>query len=242
MGCVERGLVSADALFALATGQDDESAALHVATCADCAAAVAGYAMADRELRSRLARVDCPDALALGELALGLLDPSHALLVHAHLADCPHCAGEVKLLTAELGGDPLRELVAGPGLLRRIMARLVPVQAQGMAPAGVRGDLDAGLRTYEAEDITVSLTDQPVGHGAERTFTVLGLVDIAGVAPDDGAEVRVSSASGQAGTASLDSYGNFSIAGLQPGDYGLELRFPDRLVAIESVEIGNIPA
>lgn len=242
MKCVERGLVSADDLFALATGQGSEPAATHVAGCPTCTATVAGYAMADSELRSKLARADCPGALVLGELALGFLDQQHALRVYAHLADCPHCASEMKLLATELRDEPLRELIAGPGLLRRILARLVPVQTSGMALAGVRGAMDAGPRTYEAEDVTVSLTDQSEGHGTARTWTLLGLVDIAGVAPEDGAEVRMTSAAGQIGTAQLDAFGNFSIAGLQPASYNLELRFPARLIAIDNIEIGNTPA
>jgi hypothetical protein len=241
MECNEPGSVSADDLFALAMGEDAGSAALHVATCPPCAAAVDAYVAADRVLHSRLARVDCPGSLALGELVLGVLDPSSTLSVRAHLADCPPCASDAKFLAAELAGDPLGEMLAGPSLLRRIIARLLPVPAPGTALGGVRGESMGGPRSYEAEDVSISLTDQPEGHGTNRSWTLLGLVDIEGAAPADGTEVRLTSSSGTIGTSRLDRFGNFSIVGLHPGTYGLELHFPDRVVAIEPVEIGSTP-
>jgi hypothetical protein len=242
MECIEPGKVSVDELFALAMGEDSEPAATHAANCPSCAATVEGYADADRLLHSKLARVDCPATLTLGELILGILDPSAALDVRAHLADCHYCASDMKLLALELAGDPLRELVAGPSLLRRLAARLVPVPAPGMSIGGVRGGPINGPRTYDAENVTILLTDHREGHGAGRLWTLLGLVDIEGDAPPDGTEVRLTSSTGKVDISRLDTHGNFSVAGLQPGTYSLELHLSDRVVDVESIEIGSSPA
>src|SRR5437868_7343036 len=107
MECTKPGAVTPESLMTYATGETDTLPATHIALCPACAAQALGYGRVDRVLRSRLYRVDCPSTQVLGELALELLPPDDIITVRAHLALCPHCAGELATLSKALREDPI---------------------------------------------------------------------------------------------------------------------------------------
>ena len=238
MECTDPGLIGPEELFAVAIGEPDERAGHHVQRCAACAATVAAYSREERALRDSLFRVACPEAQILGELALGLLGPEEALPVRRHLVDCRHCSSELRLLTSSLNGDPLTELLEGPGLVRRIVARLRQAPAGSLLMAGVRGTPGEGPQVFEAEEMTISLNAHAEGRGAKRTWSLFGLLDVAGMPPDTSTNLRLLTPSGSATSLPLDAIGNFTATGLQAGTYGLEIVFADRTITIEDITIG----
>jgi hypothetical protein len=237
--CTEPGRVTADQLFAVATGEQAEPARSHVEQCSVCAADVASYEREDRALRTRLLRNSCPSSLALGELVLGMLETTEALAIRAHLVDCRFCTEEMRHLGADLAGDPMADPVPEPGPLRRFLARLLPTPALGLAPAGLRGGTPAEGHSYQAEGITVSLSVQAEGQGVARSWTLLGLVDVDGSPPDATCDVRVIANGVVMTSVAVDEYGSFLAPGLAAGIYDLELRCVDKVLAIEGVGVGG---
>ena len=240
MDCIEPGAVSPDDLIAFVDGEADARTAAHVAACSACAAQAATYAQEQRWLSSWLYRVDCPPAPTLGELSLGLLPPDDALGVRAHLALCPHCRGELARLDAALRDDPFAALAPESNRLARIVARLLPAPASGLAYAGVRGATTSAARIYEAEGVTLSLAvevDAP-----ERSWTLLGLViDETGAELPAGAPVRLLREDQTVAVAALDDAGNLVFAGLAAGTYELDVTLGERSIAVEGIEVGAPP-
>jgi hypothetical protein len=241
MECIEPGVIAEDQLFALACGESQPAAAIHIARCAACASFVSTYAAADTRLARGLHRLECPSALTLGELALELLKPDEALSVRVHLADCPRCGAELSVLIEDTRGEPLADLMRAPSMFRRIVAALAPAAGHSIAPAGLRGTA-GGVSIYEAEEVTVSLIGQAVGQGGARTYALLGLIDVSGSTPLQASEAALSKEAACVASAAVDELGNFSLDQLQPGTYMLELRFPDRVVVLERVEVGDADA
>lgn len=237
MKCREPGLVTPEDVLACATGEADARTAAHVQTCPACAAQAADYAQADTRLK-QLFRADCPATQTLGELALDLLDPQDALAVRAHLALCPHCTGELATLQSALRGNPLEDLAPRPSLLERIVARLLSVPDLQGAYAGVRGADNSTTRTYEADGLTISLTIETKRIGAERRWTLLGLViDEVGDQLPAGGTIRLLRDGRVLAEAALDEVGNLVFDGLEAGTYNLELALAGRVIAIEAIEV-----
>lgn len=242
MDCIDPSAVSPDDLMAYADGEADARTSAHVASCSACAAQAGAYAQEQRVLLSRLYRVDCPSTLHLGELSLGLLDPDDALGVRAHLALCPHCRDELAALDAALRDDPLAALAPAPGRLARIVARLLPAPAPGVAYAGVRGAAESSARTYEADGVTISLSVDPEGAGREQRMTLLGLVlDETGAELPVGDPVRLLRGDQPVTETTLDEMGNFALSNLDAGVYDLEVTLGDRAIAIEGIAVGPTP-
>jgi hypothetical protein len=238
MDCTEPGRIADDDLFALACGELRPAAASHVATCAACASTVSEYATADRRLAGSLYRLDCPPALRLGELALNMLEPRDTFAVRAHLADCPRCGAEFSDIVEAARGEPLAELMRAPGVLRRIVANLMPVPVRGLAMAGLRGST-GGTRVYEAEDVTVSLIEQASEQGGIRVWSVLGLVDLTSPTSFQASEAVLNLDANRVALAKVDQLGNFALDYLQSGIYSLELQFQDRVVVLDGVIVGD---
>jgi anti-sigma factor RsiW len=106
MECVAPGQVLPEDLLAYVNGDAGAVVVDHVARCAACTRRAAAYANLERTLRARMFRAECPAAQVLGDLAVGLLSPEETTSVRAHLARCPHCAGELAQLEAALRDDP----------------------------------------------------------------------------------------------------------------------------------------
>jgi len=245
MECIESGSVAPEDLLAHAEGAADSGMAAHIASCPACAALVSSYRAADRFLRARLYRVDCLAPLTLGELALDLLAPSETLAARQHLALCPHCTADYRALAASLTGDPLRDLAPRPGPLRRLIARLLPAPGVGLggAYAGVRGGGgDAATLTYEAEDVTLSLSAEPEqGHAAGRWSLLCLVLDESGELPGAGSPLRLLRDGHVAAEAALDEWGNAVFGGLEAGLYDLEAELGRYAIAVPAIPIGVAP-
>lgn len=241
MECIDPGAVTPEDLVAYAGGDGDARTAGHVTACAACADQAAGYATSARILSSRLFRVDCPPALTLGELALGMLEPEDGLTMRTHLALCPHCRADLATLEGTLREDPLAALAPAPGRLARIVARLLPAPGRDAAYAGVRGSGASGSRTYDAGGLTVSLTVEAEGGGAVARWALLGLVvdEEGGTAPS-GAPIRLLRDGRAVDEAPLDEAGNVVFGALEAGAYDLEIVLDERVVAVEGIAVGGM--
>lgn len=249
MECIEPGSVAPEDLLAHAERAADSGTAAHSASCPACAALVSSYRAADRLLRARLYRVDCPAPLTLGELALDLLAPAEMFAARRHLALCPHCTADYRALAASLAGDPLRDLAPPPRLPRRVIARLLPAPGVGLggAYAGVRGGDagdagDAATRTYEAEGITFLLSVEPdQGHAAGRWSLLCLALDGSGELPDAGSPLRLLRDGHVAAETALDEWGNAVFGGLEAGLYDLEAVLGERAISVPAISIGVAP-
>lgn len=238
MECFDPAAVTPEDLLAYASGEADRGATAHIESCAACAAESSAYRALDRRLSLGLFRVDCPDTQMLGELALELLEPQRALEVRAHLTLCPHCREELSALTGTLRGDPLEDLMPAPRGIRRILARLLPPPVPSPEFAMTRGAGAAVPATYEAEDISISLTTRPEEDYSARTWALLGLViDETGESLPPDTSVQLLRQGNLVSEGRLDEWGHVALHGIEDGRYALELHMPDRIVTIQEIEL-----
>jgi hypothetical protein len=221
----------------------------------------------ERKLIRRLYRFDCPPSLLLGEYQLGLLDDPAAMQMKNHLSRCELCRAEVASLTGFMAQGPLPvELAPVEGWAPAVVYDRQPVQAarrvwermQDQAQESVRRVIAALLpqqpraaylrdasqqgaewpRRYEGEDVNISLQLEQ-SSGRDGTLQLIGFVKRNGVPLEGlaGALVQLSSSPQTVYTQQIDDLGNFIFAALTPATYSLEVRFPDKVVAIEQLVI-----
>jgi anti-sigma factor RsiW len=121
LGCSCPPGLGGDAVIAAADGEADEATLAHLRECPGCAEQVERVRELQRRLRRQLYRLFCPATDVLVDYCHGLLDPYQRAAVVHHLALCPHCAGELKLL--ERAGPPPD--TSGLPALARLASRLV---------------------------------------------------------------------------------------------------------------------
>ncbi len=242
------GAVSPEDLIAYLDGEASPDVAAHVRDCPECCAASADYARDLRRLQGRLFRFECPPSHQLGEYELGVVSPEQRTAIAAHVVECPLCTAELRTLRDFLAGD----LVAGladpaPGpveRLRRVVATVLAPRPAG-AYAGLRGAAaDTGTRTYQAGDVSVSVSMTPAarrgwlslsgliwredaeGEIAGSTVALIGVEDDAPTAPI-----------GQA--TEIDELGNFTFDEVEPGAYWLEVTLGDQIVVVDDLPLGR---
>jgi len=85
-------------LVGIADGEIDEAHRRHLAHCPHCAARAATFAALEQHLHARLFRALCPASDDLTAYHEGLMSGVAAAAFAAHIAECPHCARELRLL------------------------------------------------------------------------------------------------------------------------------------------------
>jgi hypothetical protein len=233
--------VSPEELLAYASGDTaDARISAHLAICAACAEQAASYRKLDNMLRARLFRAACPSSLDLGEFVLGLNEPAEAASIRAHLDICPHCQAELGTLRDSLGGDPLADLLAPPGPLTRLIARLRPAVTPTPAASALRGNGSTGTLLYEAGDRTVALTIQATGPEPGAGWSVHALIlDETDAALPPEVVARLYRDQSLQEETPLDEWSNITFSGLQPGTYSLEFVLGDLVIAIDDLSIGE---
>jgi anti-sigma factor RsiW len=240
------------ALIAAIDGEAEAETTAHLRACPHCAARAHRFAELQGMLRKQFFRMFCPVSDALVAFQQGRLEGDQFESIEAHIADCPHCARELQLLT-RLAGDPqlgrsppdpwnilnatARETAAGK--LRRVFAELLPPAAPLAGAYGaLRGQSHMAQYAYHAENLQITIGVRQLAQRADRRV-VVGLLEL----DDDPAAII-----GQA-TASLlhqdrpisvtelDDLGNFVLDDLDPGIYRLSLRLPDREVIIDALTL-----
>lgn len=220
----------------------------------------------ERKLIRKLYRFDCPPNVLLGEYQLGLLDGLTVVQVEKHLSRCDLCRAEMTSLTGFLAQGPLPfELspaeAPGPAFVydrqtvqavrqvwervqdqaqegvRRVMALLLPSQPLAVLRGAAQQSAE-WPRRYEGEDVSIAL-QLGQGPGRDDALQLIGLIKRSGMALEAlaGTPVQLSSSSQEIYTQQVDDLGNFIFAPLAPATYTLEVRFPDKVVAIEPLVI-----
>lgn len=221
----------------------------------------------ERKLIRKLYRFDCPPNILLGEYQLGLLDAPMVAQVEKHLSRCDLCRAEMKSLTGFLAQGPLsfelspveaqstatvydRQPVqaarrvwervqdqAQEGV-RRVIASLLPPQPRAVYLRDATQQGAEWPRRYEGEDVSISLQLEQ-SPGRDGVLQLIGLIKRDGVALGvlAGTPVQLSSSPQMTYTQQIDDLGNFIFASLTPATYTLEVRFPDKVVAIEQLVI-----
>lgn len=85
-------------LLAAVDGEAGPDVLAHLNTCPICAARAREFAELQRLLRKRLYRAFCPSSDELAAFQQMMLEGGQQAMIAAHLADCPHCSRELKLL------------------------------------------------------------------------------------------------------------------------------------------------
>jgi len=222
MTCISPPELDDRQLWAYVDGEADWHIREHLARCESCRERAEQIARFHERLKSRIFRLECPQAIELGEYHLGLLDQEQATAISQHLMECPHCQREVAQLKGylvELAPTIESSLL---GRAKILIARLVGGEREDearrpptLAPAwaGIRGDA-RGPITLEADGILIVLDVQPA---AEERVTLLG--QIASDDPDrwTGASVELRQASQLQLTTSVDDLGAFRCEAFSPG-------------------------
>lgn len=226
-------------LIAAMDGEADADAVAHLRVCRSCASRARDFAELQGQLRQRLYRMFCPSSDDLAAFQQGLLGRSQRASVAEHLAGCPHCTRELRMLTAALGPPSDLRLPLVPRL-RRIVARLLapsPLPPLAAFSGAMRGGPGGGHYAYQAEDVQIMLDITPVPQRPGR-LAVLGLL-VSDDSPDHlrGATALLLSGETVVRNSGLDELGHFTLDNLAPGDYDLLVRLHDREVVIEALNL-----
>jgi anti-sigma factor RsiW len=190
----------------------------------------------ENQLSKALYRAFCPETSELGEYQLGMLSTQRANQIQAHLVECPHCRTELAQLKSflkEVEPDLETSLAAR---VRVWLAELLPPgAASGHAPAlafGLRGD-EPNVHFYQAGEIQITLEVQ-VDPNAPGGKVLIGLV-----LGEEAASLQAHLWRGdQAVTsAEVDELGNFTLSGLEPGNYEIFLSGADVEIQIKDLEV-----
>jgi hypothetical protein len=226
------------ALIAAVDGEAGADTVAHLRACQYCAERANEFAELQGLLRNHLYRMFCPSSDDLAAFQQGLLKGGQHTGVADHLAVCPHCATEVRLLAQAMSAP----LVGRPPpfqWLKRVVAELVtpPARLAG-AYGALRGPAHAGQYAYRAENLQITLGVQRVANRPDRRI-LLGALVLEDDLPDDLGRSTASLIHNDTliVTAELDDLGNFVLDNLSPGIYSLSLRLPDREVVVESLTL-----
>lgn len=228
--------------MAYADGDASAHVVEHVRRCPQCAEEARSLASAQRRLRHLLYRFDCPSPQLLGEYELDLLSPEARTQTAAHVRDCPRCAEELQALRSFMSLEPMtlepvRPLGVGARLRHVVATLLVPPSAA--AYAGLRGTAEAGVRTYRAEGLTITLGPGPDARRGRASIMGLVVPEDAGVEAVSGGEARLVAPGGGAHATPIDELGNFAFEDLTPGPYRLELHLADQVFLVEDLPVGS---
>jgi hypothetical protein len=240
MTCIATDQITEAQLIAYADGEGDSATVDHIRRCSHCAERARAYAADQQTLRTLFYRVECPDAHALGEYHLGLLDATEQAAIEAHLETCRLCAAEVEELRSFL--DEVETMPTPsplPQLKRLVAHRLAsppPASAQQTAFA-LRGAA-APADFYQAEDIKLVVGLEADGMRAGRKMLV-GFTTRQGkpLASLMGARVQLRRSGDTLAVERVDDLGNFAFGGLASGKYELVLATDQEQVVIENIVV-----
>ncbi|MCB0007096.1 MAG: hypothetical protein KDE04_11600 [Anaerolineales bacterium] len=218
-----------------------EAAAIRQST--EAMTRVAALSATEARLRAVLQGADRPDSLILGEYLLGMLDREEMAVIAHYLANNPTAEAELaqmKAFMAAVGPDLAAEPVVARAAaqIRRLVARLIDELATGpgagaqLAMAGMRGH-DTGPLQFEAAEYQISIetADDSAQPGAR---VILGLM--LGSA-STGWQVQLLQAEQLLQSEAVDKLGNFTLAGVMPGQYSLKMSDGLTEVQIEELNV-----
>jgi hypothetical protein len=227
-------------LIAAADGEASPDVLGHLAACGYCAGRARSFDGLQGILRQRLFRAFCPPTDDLVSYQYRMLAEPRAAAVAAHIAECPHCQREMRIIERAAGDRPA--LSAPARAVRRIVAELLsPRQPSALVPLyGAARSFSSGTQyAYRADNLELTLN---VARAAGRPGQ---LVMSGTLATDDdelserlpGATATLLQNRAVLAVAPLDELGGFLFDDLIPGEYSLSLRFDDCEVVVESLAL-----
>ena len=229
-------------LLAYLDGEADAQTAALIESSEEYLARARGLRRMQNRLKARLFRVDCPEAMELGEYQLSIVGRKRAKEIKAHLAECPHCRRELDQLRAFLQEETAQVKPHRLDGVKVLIARLLGKRQEGSAPGGltlrpayatVRGEYQGPI-TLEADGVFILLDIRPTDEGQ---VNLLGQV-----AADDqerwtGAVVELRQDGALRLTTALDDLGAFRGEGLDPGLIELTIAASEGPVILANIEI-----
>ena len=238
----------------LAAIEDDVRPAFasHLEKCRYCQRELETYRAQDQLMHRQFAfisgpeRALCGETQRLGEFILKMLTPVESKKLDEHIKHCQYCAAEVVDLEKWLPEpQPLaRSNEDGPLYqLRRVIAHLLNpgevTNKPNFVMAGVRGS-DEGLpQTYQAEEVSITVTIQALSPHSKSSM-VLGLVqcDNQPMEATAGAKVCIRDAETILATETVDELGNFIFAEVTaPDHFDLEITLEDKIVLVPNLSL-----
>ena len=156
-------------LLAYLDGEADKETADRIEASEEYLQRARELARMENHLKAQLFRVDCPEAMELGEYQLGLLNRKRSKGIEQHIKECPHCARELDQLRAFLqeGMPQAKEtwLNGVKVLIARLLGETQESSMQGglaLSPVYVslRGESRRPM-TLEADGVLIMLEFQP---------------------------------------------------------------------------------
>jgi DNA-directed RNA polymerase specialized sigma24 family protein len=182
-----------------------------------------------------LYRIQCPVAATLTDYQERTLKGTAYLVVHRHVAQCPLCQEELRLLAA-IDQVPL---VTVPTPLRRIVEALFQPLTQ--LPQAVRGGV---LLHYQTPQLFINLNTRAPS-GQQRTWRLSGQLRTPDGQLFTGVEgillrqLDLPEAVEQRTTLTIT--GTFIFAGLPPGKYSLTVLTAEEEIVIREIVVGDEP-
>lgn len=160
MNCSIPPPLTEDQISAAVDGTASRAVRSHLRQCPGCAARVEEAKRREQAVASVLHRFDCPTALQLGELELGLVPPDEAESIHQHLALCARCTEDLAELRSLLAPEQQPEAhvatreVPQPRASWLPRIRLDEILATLLPPApalALRGGLGSARRSWRRQ-------------------------------------------------------------------------------------------
>ena len=110
----------------------------HLARCESCTVRLQEARQIELALKTRVFRLNCPDAGELGDFHLGLIQGERVMALEAHLQRCPHCRAELEEIQAFLREEPATQPAPRPAEVqvprrrnwRQVLATVLPAVPQ----------------------------------------------------------------------------------------------------------------
>jgi hypothetical protein len=237
--CIRRPALDDLDLIAAIDGEANDEILAHLAECPHCAERARDLESMQQLLRQRLYRILCPSTTEMLSYQQGWLEQSRQIQLRAHLEECPHCSGEMRLLAEAANAPPFGEVLLGS--LRRVVAvALMPRGRPTLAPiyGGLRGGRLGAHYAYRAENMQLTLNVQRAVGRSGQVVLVGMLIDEDGMVQEFGASTASLLREEWVITSStIDELGNFVLEDIIPGNYSLSLRLPDREVVVEALSL-----
>ncbi len=229
-------------LLAYLDGEADKETAGRIEASEEYLQRARELAQMEKRLKAQLFRVDCPEAMELGEYHLGLLNRKRSKVIKQHIKECPHCARELDQLRAFLQeGMPQEKETLLNGvkvLIARLLGETQQSSTQGglaLSPAyiSLRGE-SRGPMTLEADGVLIMLDFQPT---EDRKVNIL-----CQLAADDqvkwtGANIELRRGGMILLKSKLDDLGAFRGEGLDPGLIELTITSSEGTIILANFEI-----
>jgi len=215
-----------DVLFAYAIGEASTTIRRAVEQSPVCLTIVQHMQQELLSLHTLLYRLECPTPEELVAYQEGRLASTDHLTTARHVAECPHCGADLRLL-ADIDQLPLEPEPP----LRRLVAAIFQPPLQ----LALRGDM---LRYETPEQVVIDLKLRRV-EGPVATWRLVGQVRLPNNAAAADLEAVLERPDQPPHVAAVKADGRFTLESLAAGTYQLRLLLPETEIVIADLKIGD---